>query len=474
MGGDIAVKGRRDKKRQADGQHPPATAEVQALLDLATQEALALPPSSRRARTFADLAKQAMQLKAIEQLDQRIAQLEEVLSQRRSDQAASDSYSGGSATQRYGHSSRFAVSGVPHLARRVEGLYPKLSSKERATLALRSMKADEPEDPSVRSTMPPEQVEEFNRLIGLIRGVNWGLGPLAFLLSQKVETVAVRLVLSQMIHLVIRVRNECLEFLDCHTKEPITQNEFSKRLEEAREELAPIGDIADWAAQEMDELQMDQVVEGPTCGGDGSPDEVPSDEAWEQAVAEKQAMLEDLIAQGTLEAVRTDEGTCVRLRGYYGSKGQEVPVLSELAGGFDIHPDDEAAKIARWREARANLERLLIAPIPDLLPQPQDMTATGPPRRKSKKAPKTSIRESIRSHWLEVAAIQEVIQEISEEFDGEDPARPELRRLLEDIVLRLREMYERSKKPAEKHRLPRPRDDTKSLMREVVDSWASP
>ena len=147
---------------------------------------------------------------------------------------------------------------------------------------------------------------------------------------------------------------------------------------------------------------------------------------------------------------------------------------SELAGGFDIRPDEEAAEIARWREARATLERLLVTPIPDQLPQLEDVTATGPPRRESKKAPKTSIRESIRSHWLEVGAIQEVIQEISEEFDGEDPARPELRRLLEDIVLRLRELYEKSKKPAEEHRLPKPRGDQKSPMRELVDSWASP
>jgi len=474
MEGDIAVKDRRDKKKQADGQHLPATAEVQALLDLAAQETLALPPSSCRARTLADLAKQATQLKAIGQLDQRVAQLEEVLSQRRSDQAASDRYSGGGASQRYGHSSRFAVPTVLHLAQRVEGLYPELSAKERATLALRSMKIDEPEDPAVRSTMPPEQVTEFNRLISLIHGVNQGLGPVAFLVNERIGTVTVRLALLQMVLRLGGVSDVCRSFLTWRTKEPITQSEYSQKVDEAREKLVPVREVASWEADEFDGWQPDELVGVPSWRGDGSHDEVPSDEAWQRMAARKEAMLKDLMAQGTLEGVQTDEGMCIRLGGYYDWKGQEAPVLPEFADSFDIRPDGEAADVDRWRVERAALQRHLVATNADELPLLEDVIARTSSWCKQKKALKKSIRESIRSCWAEIEAIQTIIQKTREEFDGEDPAYPELRELLDDTAKQLEELHEESKKLVGNYRLPKPRDEQKSLMRELVDSWATP
>jgi hypothetical protein len=266
----------------------------------------------------------------------------------------------------------------------------------------------------------------------------------------------------------------CRSFLTWCTKEPITQSEYSQEVDEAREKLVPVREVASWEADEFDGWQPDELVAVPSWRGDGSHDEVPSDEAWERMAARKEAMLKDLMAQGTLEGVQTDEGMCIRLGGYYDWKGQEAPVLPEFADSFDIRPDGEAADVDRWRVERAALQRHLVATNADELPPLEDVIARTSSWCKQKKALKKSIRESIRSCWAEIEAIQTIIQETREEFDGEDPACPELRKLLDDTTKQLEELHEESKKLVGDYRLPKPRDEQKSLMRELVDSWATP
>jgi hypothetical protein len=55
---------------------------------------------------------------------------------------------------------------------RLDKLAPALTAKERAILILRASKEGVPQDPQIRSSMPPEQTLEFNRYIGLMNGVN--------------------------------------------------------------------------------------------------------------------------------------------------------------------------------------------------------------------------------------------------------------------------------------------------------------
>jgi len=472
------MKSKRDEKRQADDWGPAATAEAEALLSLATQEALSLPASSRRTHTLAALAKQAMQLKAMKQLEERIVELEEVLSQRRSYQDGRKGRSAGGTSQRYRHSSQPALSSPGQGVRRVEGLYPKLSAKERAKLVLKWVKADEPIDPLVTSTMPPEQAEEFNRLRHLLIGVTDRFG-VARELSHMVETDAVRLTLLRVVHLLdtmsgdmcdlLRdVSRSCIIFLKCHTKEPITQSEYSQKLEEEPLELVPIRELAAWEAQDSEEWEPEEFLEALRSLGDGSHSEVPSGEAQQQVVAEKQAMLEALVAQGTLEAVQTDKGTSIRLGSYYGWKGQEVSIHSQWARGFDIRPDEEAEEVDRWRKDREALRGLLRETSVGKLSRFEALTEPTPPLLKEKKALKMSLKESIQVHWATVEAIQKVLAEMSEEFDGEDPATPQLRELLEDIAKRLQELYKESKKLVGNYRLSKPVEGIESATRELA------
>ena len=77
--------------------------------------------------------------------------------------------------------------------RRLSRLSSVLTAQERALLVLRSWKEGREEDPSWRSTMPDEQVLEFNRYIRLMNGVNRNLGPLLLHLEASVEMLSLRL-----------------------------------------------------------------------------------------------------------------------------------------------------------------------------------------------------------------------------------------------------------------------------------------
>jgi len=76
---------------------------------------------------------------------------------------------------------------------RLKKLTPLLSAKERAILVLGSLKDGTPEDPNWRTTMPMDQVPEFNRLIGLMNAANLHLAMFIALLETSVAKVNLRM-----------------------------------------------------------------------------------------------------------------------------------------------------------------------------------------------------------------------------------------------------------------------------------------
>ena len=78
---------------------------------------------------------------------------------------------------------------------RLSRLMPALSARERAALAVRAFKNDEPEDPAWRRTMPRDQVDEFGRLIGLENAVASPLSSLIASLKKEVEKMAQKVTL---------------------------------------------------------------------------------------------------------------------------------------------------------------------------------------------------------------------------------------------------------------------------------------
>lgn len=77
--------------------------------------------------------------------------------------------------------------------RRIAKLADQFTARERAVLILRSWKEGRQEDPSWRWSMPEGQVQEFNRYIELMNGVNQHLLPLLLVIGLEADKLALRL-----------------------------------------------------------------------------------------------------------------------------------------------------------------------------------------------------------------------------------------------------------------------------------------
>ena len=75
---------------------------------------------------------------------------------------------------------------------RLNKVMPVLSARERGILVLKSLKDKTPENPSLRRTMPPEQMSEFNRLIVLMNACNIYLPLFITMVEQQAEQMEVR------------------------------------------------------------------------------------------------------------------------------------------------------------------------------------------------------------------------------------------------------------------------------------------
>ena len=77
--------------------------------------------------------------------------------------------------------------------KRLEGLYPALSAKERALLVLHAVKEDRDAEPAIRWTMPAKQRPEYHRLISTINALNCELASVIMVLHEQAEKASLRL-----------------------------------------------------------------------------------------------------------------------------------------------------------------------------------------------------------------------------------------------------------------------------------------
>ena len=85
--------------------------------------------------------------------------------------------------------------------KRLEGLYPALSAKERALFILHALKEDRDPDPAIRSTMPWKQQPQYHRLVSTINALNCDLASVILVLHEQADKVALRLAWLQTLHL---------------------------------------------------------------------------------------------------------------------------------------------------------------------------------------------------------------------------------------------------------------------------------
>ncbi|MDO8615030.1 MAG: hypothetical protein Q7T33_04770 [Dehalococcoidia bacterium] len=142
---------------------------------------------------------------------------------------------------------------------------------------------------------------------------------------------------------------------------------------------------------------------------------------------------------------------------------------------FAVFPDSEAVQVARLRDERARVRAVIkraATPRADLLPRTQ---RTGEPSWGDEiaEALLDEVASRAQNYWREVLAIDAVVDEIKEEFGGEDPLVPVARGLLESIRASLAELHEQLHKNGVKDPLPKVDDDTLSRVRHLAGVDAS-
>lgn len=326
---------------------------------------------------------------------------------------------------------------------RLNRVYPALTARERGVLVLRAWKQDRDEDPLVRRTMPPSQAAEFNRYIDLMNGVN-ELRPYVLALGLLVDQLGLRFALLRTLDLWAMHAWEMAAYLWFDTKEPVTQSEYERRVEAARAEMAPVGEMAEILVERHDGWSDEDLI--PAEDGE---EPLVSNAAWERVLKDKKVHLARLVDEGALAGERQGRRVMVNVGSFYDWMGECVPVFADWGLEFEVRPDAEADEVERLRQARRRARAALIHGPCEYVLDPLREKGTSdqeiPKVERSwgdeiAKALSARIREDTRVRWQELLAAERVIEEAAAEFDGEDPALPNVRRALQQVRRRLEEL----------------------------------
>jgi len=326
----------------------------------------------------------------------------------------------------------------------------RLSARERAVSALQSLKAGEEEDPMLRRKMPPEQIGDFNRYILLLQGVNLGLGLLVMRHPLVVQVIRQRLAILALTELWKLRAEASFGYVALHSREPITEGAYRELKEEATRESLPLDAVAEILTEEHRGWAPEDLEDG-----------MATDVAWERVYGEKRRELEELVKKGKLEAEETEDGFLINAGSFYGWKGEPVPVIPELGMEYEIRPDDEAESVEERRnrmrrvwEFRRQMWRLWNDTV-------GHERSEGLVER---------IRDDIQVLCQEVRAVKSLLEEVAEDFSGEDPALPELREIVDDTGSQLERLRPLAEIYAGPFELPEPSEELVDELREAMES----
>jgi len=351
---------------------------------------------------------------------------------------------------------------------RLSKLTPALNARGRAILALRAWKEGVPEDPEIRSKMSAEQGREFGRYIDLMRGAYDFLSLYTLILDQSLALLNARYGWLLSLHLWALTTMDLASYIAFHTKEPITRSEHEQRLAAARDEMVPASALAEVLTEEY-EGWTDEELEPQ----EGEEEPVVKPGAWKRVCKEKTLDLARLVEDGTLAGTRKGRRYYVNTGSFYDWLGKPVPVFPDWGFRFDILPDKRAAEARRLRQAREAAKEAL-AHVPLSLGVDLVGRKLGHPPKESSRANEiaeavgTRLREGIELRWRELLGVEQVLEEMAAEFDGEDPARPRERQALTEGKEELKELHEQAQEYVGPFDLPGPDEDEMEQMREAI------
>jgi len=141
---------------------------------------------------------------------------------------------------------------------------------------------------------------------------------------------------------------------------------------------------------------------------------------------------------------------------------------------YDVHRDEDADEVAALRRARALVQQV-IDKAPARLTLPLDLESPIVPWSPAGgygdslgRALARAIRDGLQIHWRELRAIEIGIGEVAEEFDGEDPLKPDTRALLDGCLASCRELRDQMADYVEID-LPEPAEDDIAQVRALIE-----
>ena len=83
-----------------------------------------------------------------------------------------------------------------------------------------------------------------------------------------------------------------------------------------------------------------------------------------------------------------------------------------------------------------------------------------------------AVRGQLVALWADAATVEAVIDEVGEEFDGEDPAHSKVRSFLEEVLQGYRELAEKNEVCLGRVEPPEPSREEKDAIWQLVNKWA--
>ncbi len=355
---------------------------------------------------------------------------------------------------------------------RIDKLYPVLTAKERALLVLRAWKQDEEEDRRVRLTMPDSQISEFNRLLDLMNGC-YLFTPYIGALGLVIGQLSLRYGWLLMLDLWAIHAFTLADYIWSETKEPITENDYQRRVEAARAEMAPGVELAELLA-EMHEGWGESDLKKTDDGGES----VVTAAAWKRVSKAKERELGSLVGEGVLEGKWKGKRLLINVGSFYDWLGEEMPVLPDWGRDFDILPDSRAEEVERNLQARQRAREAVVRgpSFVGLLRRgsSRDGDGGGGYDRVREGAERIRVvlegrlREEVPVWWQTLNAVEKIIDELASEFDGEDPLQPTARDALRDARARLEKLVEEIGERLGPLKLEEPPDELLSTLRRFV------
>jgi hypothetical protein len=316
---------------------------------------------------------------------------------------------------------------------RLDRLYPGLTAKERALLVLRAWKSDEEEDAQVRRTMPQSQARDFNHYIHLMNAANSGAGKYIVALNGIAGQLGLKSAWLASLQLWgIRVW-DLATYIILHTSEPITESEHRRLVEKAGAEMVPLAHLAETLVESYEGWTETDMQPG----GEDDDEQVVTDKAWNRLLAEKKRELTRLVEEGTLAGRRSGRRLLINAGFFYDWLGEPVRLWPEWGKGYDVLPDDQAEQVERLKKERLRAQEAIAgsptSPILELLEEKLGRRVTDRQERwdEAMAALRQSLRERIPWCWQELRAVETVLDEVAEEFNGEDPLLPPVRQVLD-------------------------------------------